>query len=378
MVRWIQELIEELLPTACSVGSKPSPFREPRAQCASPSLPKKKVWQRNRPKVLRPDSPMIKIGVDTNRYSDRNRHSQTKQTLGMLSYGQTDAVSRERSLDTAAVWLYDSIPLALWGSHGNTQHFTLYFELCFDPSVTFSAMYSWVLYLSTTVSTHVSGDVRVSEGAHHRKCWGIVLQRGRHLLEDRWAPGERPRWDPRLESHANTSHRPSPRGSSASTSLRQNSGDSNPTGFSWGMRVWLTSFSWVRPVAGVYQTTSARSPHPCFWGPHREARLPYQRTSSSNSKSSDGFWSKKSITELLSLLLLRHGMVWLVFDVQFECFTARTMLLPISPTNAPIPMPSIDADWRNHAKSKYFTNLRWSNQALSQFLCQEIRDPKVH
>ena len=56
---------------------------------------------------------MIKIGVDTNRYSDRNRHSQTKQTLGMLSYGQTDAVSRERSLDTAAVWLYDSIPLAL-------------------------------------------------------------------------------------------------------------------------------------------------------------------------------------------------------------------------------------------------------------------------
>jgi hypothetical protein len=27
--------------------------------------------------------------------------------------------------------------------------------------------------------------------------------------------------------------------------------------------------------------------------------------------SSDGFWSKKSIRELLSLLLLRHGMVWL-------------------------------------------------------------------
>ena len=28
--------------------------------------------------------------------------------------------------------------------------------------------------------------------------------------------------------------------------------------------------------------------------------------------SSDGFWSKKSITELLSLLLLRHGMVWIL------------------------------------------------------------------
>ena len=54
---------------------------------------------------------MLKIGVDTNRYSDRDRHSQTEQTLGMLPYGQTDAVSRERSLDTAAVWPYDNISL---------------------------------------------------------------------------------------------------------------------------------------------------------------------------------------------------------------------------------------------------------------------------
>ena len=46
------------------------------------------------------------------------------------------------------------------------------------------------------------------------------------------------------------------------------------------------------------------------------------------------------------------------------------MLLPISPANAPTPVPSIDADWRNHAESKYFTNLRWSNPALSQFSCQ--------
>ena len=125
MVRWIQELVEELLPTACSVGAKAYSFREPRAQYASPSLPKKKFRQRNQPKVLRSDSPMLKIGVDTNRYSDRNRHSQTEQTLRMLSYGQTDAVSRERSLDIAAVW-----------------HFTLYFELCFDLSVSFSAEHS--------------------------------------------------------------------------------------------------------------------------------------------------------------------------------------------------------------------------------------------
>ena len=54
---------------------------------------------------------MLKIGVDTNRYSDRNRHSQTEQTLGMLLYGQTDAVlsqlqsTREHKLD------YSRIPL---------------------------------------------------------------------------------------------------------------------------------------------------------------------------------------------------------------------------------------------------------------------------
>ena len=70
MVRWIQELAEELLPTARSVGAKPHSFREPRAQDPSHSLPKKKLRHRNQPKVLKPDSPMLKIGVDTNRYSD--------------------------------------------------------------------------------------------------------------------------------------------------------------------------------------------------------------------------------------------------------------------------------------------------------------------
>ena len=38
---------------------------------------------------------------------------------------------------------------------------------------------------------------------------------------------------------------------------------------------------------------------------------------------SDGFWSKKSIRELLSLLLLRHGMVWpfrqYIFGIFFYC-----------------------------------------------------------
>ena len=37
MVRWIQELVEELLPTARLVGSKPSRFREPRTNL--PLLP---------------------------------------------------------------------------------------------------------------------------------------------------------------------------------------------------------------------------------------------------------------------------------------------------------------------------------------------------
>ena len=128
MVRWIQEPVEELLPTARPVGSTPSRFREPRAQYASPSLPQKKFRQRNQPKVMRSDNPMLKIGVDTNRYSDRDCHSQTEQTL--------------QSCRMVRLMQHQEKGLLMLQLSGNTQHFTLYFELCFDLSVSFSAAYS--------------------------------------------------------------------------------------------------------------------------------------------------------------------------------------------------------------------------------------------
>ena len=61
MVRRIQELIEEQWAAARSVHPKRQRFRERRTHPSTHSLPQKKVSQRNQPKVLRPDSPMLKL-----------------------------------------------------------------------------------------------------------------------------------------------------------------------------------------------------------------------------------------------------------------------------------------------------------------------------
>ena len=208
MVRWLQELVEELLPTARWVGSKPSRFREPRAQYASPSLPKKKVQQRNQPNVLS--------------WCRHKSLLRPKSSLSDWADSRNAVVwSDWCSIKRKISWYCSCLAIR--------QHFTLYFEMCFDPSVLFFGS----VLVRTVPERHCKHTcergVRVSEGAHRRKCWGIVHQRGHHLLEDRWAPGERPRWYPRWESQAiaNLSHRPSSRGPSASTSLRRNSGDWN-------------------------------------------------------------------------------------------------------------------------------------------------------
>ena len=77
MVRRIRELIEELLPTARSVHPKRQRFRERRTHPSTHSLPPKKVSQRNQPKVLRPDSPMLKFVSMQTVHIDWNCHSQT-------------------------------------------------------------------------------------------------------------------------------------------------------------------------------------------------------------------------------------------------------------------------------------------------------------
>ena len=103
--------------------------------------------------------------------------SRSPLTAHMSSSGQTDAVSREKSLDTTAVWPYDS--MLHFHPHVDTQHFSSYFELFLRLSVSLSAAYSYGLYLGTSISTHVS------EGAHRENLAQELAKEGSHVVYER-------------------------------------------------------------------------------------------------------------------------------------------------------------------------------------------------
>ena len=69
--------------------------------------------------------------------------------------------------------------------HVDTQHFSSYFELFLRLSVSLSAAYSYGLYLGTSISTHVSEGVRVSEGAHRENLAQELAKEGSHIVYER-------------------------------------------------------------------------------------------------------------------------------------------------------------------------------------------------
>ena len=100
--------------------------------------------------------------------------SRSPLTAHMFSSCQTDAVSRERSLDTPAVWPYDS--MLHFHLHIDTQYFSSYFELFSRLNVSLSAAYSCGLY----ISTRVSKGARVTEGAHRGYLAQELTKEGSH------------------------------------------------------------------------------------------------------------------------------------------------------------------------------------------------------
>ena len=105
-----------------------------------------------------------------------SRLSECCRMIRLMQYQEKDLLILHQSDHATA------FPSEALGPHGNTQHFTLYFEMCFVLSVSFSAAYSCGLYLGTGISTHVSEGVRVSEGAHREHLAQELTKEGSHIV----------------------------------------------------------------------------------------------------------------------------------------------------------------------------------------------------